>query len=75
MPVWITVSGDSEQSLFRELAYLTQIWLVEQGYHVDRLQSRYDALVASTIWDDMRMHLKTYLKQLQGGLPGGRNPR
>ena len=66
VPIWITVSGfDSEQALFRELAYLTQVWLADQGVQVDRLRARYDAVAGSVSWDEMRMHLKTYLRQLR----------
>jgi hypothetical protein len=66
VPIWITVSGfDSEQALFRELAYLTQVWLADQGIQIDRLRTRYDAVAGSVTWDDMRMHLKTYLRQLR----------
>jgi len=66
MPIWITVSGfDSEQALFRELAHLAQVWLADQGLQVDQLRVRYDAVASSVTWDEMRMHLKTYLRQLR----------
>jgi hypothetical protein len=66
LPVWIAVSGcDSEQAPFRELAYLIQVWLADRGELNDRLQARYDAVTGAVSWDEMRMHLKTYLRQVR----------
>jgi hypothetical protein len=70
LPVWITVSGaETEQSLFRELAYHTWVWLDDQGDDAaavrNRLMPLYEALDRSTTWDDMRMRLHTYLRQLR----------
>jgi hypothetical protein len=66
VPVWITVSGtESEQSLFRDLAAIVRGWLAEHGSHGDRLESAYQALAVSATWDDMRICLKTYLRQLR----------
>ncbi|MER7488366.1 ATP-binding protein [Streptomyces sp. NPDC126497] len=66
VPVWITVSGcDSEQSLFRELAYAVQTWMSEHGAHADRLEPLYASLSAAGSWDDMRMQLRTYLRRLR----------
>jgi hypothetical protein len=66
LPVWITVSGaQSDQALFRELAYRTQVWLADHEYHNDRLQAYYEATAQTVGWDDMRLRLMTYLRQLR----------
>lgn len=70
LPVWIEVSaGETEQTLFRELAYATYDWLAdrEEGSAPvpDRLKLSYAALGEAVAWDDMRMRLKTYLRQLR----------
>lgn len=70
LPMWITVSGlDTEQALFRELAYQAQVRLAELPAEAEgarsRLRPHYDALTAATAWDDMRMALKTYLRALR----------
>ncbi|TLQ42506.1 AAA family ATPase [Streptomyces marianii] len=66
VPVWITVSGcDSEQSLFRELAYAVQTWMSDRDLHADRLEPLYESLSAVVSWDDMRMRLRTYMRRLR----------
>ncbi|MCX5267540.1 hypothetical protein [Streptomyces sp. NBC_00199] len=66
VPVWITVSGcDSEQSLFRELAYAVQTWMSDRGLHADRLDPLYESLSTAVSWDDMRMRMRTYMRQLR----------
>lgn len=65
LPVWITVSGTgSEQSLFRELARRTQGWLADRGLRIEHVQAEHEALRAAVSWDDMQLHLKTYLEEL-----------
>ena len=66
VPVWITVSGcDSEQSLFRELAYAIQTWMSDRDLHTDRLEPLYESLSGAVSWDDMRMRMRTYLRRLR----------
>lgn len=66
VPVWITVSGcDSEQSLFRELAYAVQTWMSDRGLHGDRLDPLYESLSTAVSWDDMRMRMRTYMRRLR----------
>lgn len=66
VPVWITVSGtDSEQSLFRELAFLVQEWLEDHDKLTSRLESHYDSVDEASSWDEMCRCLKTYLRQVR----------
>ncbi|MBE1536714.1 Cdc6/Cdc18 family protein [Actinomadura algeriensis] len=66
VPVWITVSGcDSEQSLFRELVHVVQMWLVDHDAPMERLEPRHDAFASTTTWDDMRLRLRTYLREVR----------
>ncbi|MFJ6726316.1 AAA family ATPase [Streptomyces sp. NPDC091281] len=66
VPVWITVSGcDSEQSLFRELAYAVHGWISDRDLLTDRLESQYVSFTAAVTWDEMKMRLRTYLRRLR----------
>jgi hypothetical protein len=55
LPVWIEVSaGETEQTLFRELAYATYDWLAEREEGsapvLDRLKPSYTALGEAVAW-------------------------
>lgn len=66
LPVWITVSSDDdEDSLFRELARQAHEWLADRDLLTDKLRRAYDALRASVAWRDLRLCLRTYLKDLR----------
>ena len=66
VPVWITVSGfDSEQALFRELAFHVQSWMYDRDLPTERLEPLHEALDRTVEWDAMRMRLLRYLRQLK----------
>lgn len=66
LPVWVTVSGTgSEQSLFRLLASRTYGWLTSQGRDTEKVDAPYAQLRDAVQWDDMCMHLLSYLQELR----------